>query len=90
MTPVTLDGSGAVFRITLTTHTGSVDLDPAAAAQLRVDGAPSDDATWDGPGPGGHHREGTLRFATSIPSGAAVELRITDSPSEATGTWTAP
>ncbi len=32
---------------------------------------------WDGAGPGGHHREGVLRFKPASPRPQAVELRIT-------------
>src|SRR5215207_654427 len=59
MTPITMDASGAVFRLTLDTHTVPLDLDMSAAAQLRVNDRVTDGAGWDGQGPGGHHREGT-------------------------------
>ena len=90
MTPLTLDTTGAVFRVEFTTHTGSLDLDPGAAAHLRVNGQDAPSGTWNGPGPGGHHRGGTLRFATAVPTGAGVELRITGLAQDATGTWSAP
>jgi len=41
-------------------------------------------------GPGGHHREGTLRFTTPVPAGANVELRLTGLPADVIGAWTAP
>ncbi|MGW5723398.1 hypothetical protein ACWEVP_45030 [Amycolatopsis sp. NPDC003865] len=90
MTPLTLDTTGAAFRVEFTTHSGALDLDPAAASQLRVDGRLTPAGTWSGPGPGGHHRDGTLRFITTVPSGAGVELRITGLPQDVAGTWTAP
>lgn len=90
MTAQTLNGSGAVFELALDTHAESLDLDLTSAAELRINGASGGTATWTGNGPGGHHREGTLRFATPVPSGASVELRIIRLPGEAVGTWTAP
>ncbi|GAA0250637.1 hypothetical protein GCM10010492_58560 [Saccharothrix mutabilis subsp. mutabilis] len=90
LTPLTLDTSGAVFRVALDTHTVPLDLDVAASARLRVNGTTADGASWDGPGPGGHHREGTVRFTTPVPAGAAVELRITGLPADAAASWTAP
>lgn len=89
MTALTLDHSGAVFRVEFDTHTVELGLDPATAV-MTVNGTQAGGAAWDGSGPGGHHREGTLRFTTPVPSGAAVELRITGLPQDAIGTWTAP
>jgi hypothetical protein len=31
---------------------------------------------WEGAGPGGHHREGVLKFRPLAPAPAAVELQI--------------
>jgi hypothetical protein len=90
LTPLTLDASGAVFQVTLDTHSGALDLDLASSARLRVDDRAGDGATWDEQGPGGHHREGTLRFTTPVPAGANVELRITGLPADAIASWTAP
>jgi hypothetical protein len=90
LTPLTLDASGAVFQVELDTHTVPLDLDMAASARLRVDEVTADGASWDGQGPGGHHREGTLRFTTPIPAAANVELRITGLPTDATASWSAP
>lgn len=90
MTPLTLDRSGAVFQVELDTHTIELDLDPAASARLSVDGRTVGGASWDGPGPGGHHRAGTLRFPAPVPAGASVELRITGLPGDAAASWTAP
>lgn len=91
MTPLILDRSGALFRLKLDTHTVPLDLDLAAASQLVVNGAPGEAGTWTGQGSGGHHREGTVRFTTPIPTGGAtVQLRISGLPHDATGTWTAP
>jgi hypothetical protein len=90
MTPLTLDASGAVFRIELDSHSVELDLDIAASAQLQINGSTAGGATWEGQGPGGHHREGTLRFTTPVPPSAGVELRITGLPTEPIGSWDAP
>lgn len=90
MTPVQLDEAGARFRLSLDTHSGSLDIDLPDAAELRIAGATADVGAWDGGGPGGHHREGTLRFVTPVTSGASVELRVSGLPGVAVGTWTAP
>ncbi|MCP2247352.1 hypothetical protein [Lentzea aerocolonigenes] len=90
MTALTLDGSGATFRIKFDTHTVDLGLDPATTARLTVNGTSVNGARWDGQSPGGHHREGTLSFATPVPAGAAVELRITGLPQDAVGSWSAP
>ena len=31
---------------------------------------------WEGAGPGGHHREGTLKFNAVTPTPTSIELRI--------------
>lgn len=90
LTPVTLDASEAVFRVVLDTHSVPLDMDMAASARLRVNDTTIVGASWDGKGPGGHHREGTLRFTTPVPAGAKVELRITGLPADANASWTAP
>ena len=89
MTALTLDQSGATFKIQFDTHSVELSLDPATAV-MTVNGTQAGKATWDGSGPGGHHREGTLRFTAPVPSGAAVDLRVTGLPQDATATWTAP
>lgn len=90
MTALVLDATGAQFRLALDTHTASLNVDLPGSAQLWVAGRSAGTGTWDGAGPGGHHREGTLRFTTAIPAGARVDLRLTGLPGEAVGTWTAP
>lgn len=90
VTPLTLDVSGAVFQVKLDTHAGALDLDVASSARLRINGVPAGGATWEGQGPGGHHREGTLRFTRPVPAGATVELHITGLAADVTASWTAP
>ena len=84
--PTGITSSGAAFKVVLDTHSVELDLDVAAGATLVVDGTEWPAATWDGPGAGGHHREGTLTFdAAGEPTGTA-ELTISglDEPVEAT------
>lgn len=90
MSALALDRSGAAFELRFDSHSVELALDPAASARLSVNGSQVGGATWDGQGPGGHHREGTLRFSTPVPAGAAVELRITGLSQDAVGTWGAP
>ena len=66
--PRQLDDRGAVFAITLDTHSVELAMD-LAAAELSVGDTSWPVAGWDGDGPGGHHREGDLRFDAA---GAAV------------------
>lgn len=90
MTPRSLGAGGAGIRVVFDTHTGSLDLDPATTSRLRVNGTPAAPGIWDGPGPGGHHREGTLTFSAPVPAGAAVELRISGLSTDVVATWTVP
>ena len=65
------------FEIVLDTHSQDLGDDLVKSAVL-VDGegrqyAP---AGWDGAAPGGHHREGVLRFNPVSPSPQAIELQI--------------
>lgn len=52
----------AVFALSLDTHSGDLGVDLQAAATLAVDGEEWPISGFEGDGPGGHHREGTLRF----------------------------
>ena len=72
ITPTRIDGTGAAFKVSFDTHSVELDLDVAGNARLVVGGTPWTSAVWDGAGPGGHHREGTLSFdAAGDPSGTA-------------------
>lgn len=68
--PRRLDESRAVLRLELDTHETSLVMDLPAAAHLYVDDQEWPAESWDGDDPGGHHREGTLRFgAAGEPAG---------------------
>jgi hypothetical protein len=66
----------AVFAITLDTHSGDLGVDLRKAATLTVGGNDWPIATFDGDGPGGHHREGALRFRASGPPTGEMRLTI--------------
>lgn len=66
--PRQIDDQGATFAVTLDTHSTELSMD-LAAAELEVGGTSWPVAGWDGDGPGGHHREGELRFEAA---GAAI------------------
>ncbi len=86
--PRQLDDQGAVFAISLDTHSVELSADLARTAVLDVDGVDWPDATWSGDQPGGHHREGELRFEPGGPATGTVQLSIggLDEPVEAS--WT--
>ena len=65
------------FNIIVDTHTGSLDQDMASTIRLIDDKSNEYKATtWDGAAPGGHHREGILKFSPISPRPAFVELKI--------------
>lgn len=65
------------FQVVFDTHSGSLDDDPTQIAVLMDDnGNTYKPIAWEGPGPGGHHREGALVFNPVYPTPAYVELKI--------------
>jgi hypothetical protein len=72
------------FKVVFDTHSADLSDDLLKSAVL-VDpaGKRHTPLAWDGAPPGGHHREGVLRFAPITPSPSAVELQISR-PGEAT------
>lgn len=65
------------FDIVFTTHSGSLDDDPVKIAFLMDNtGNTYQPTLWEGPGPGGHHREGILVFDAITPAPAYIELKI--------------
>ncbi len=81
VTPIEFGENEALwkFDITLDTHSGSLDNDLLAIATL-VDsqGNVYQPISWEGPGPGGHHREGVLIFEAINPLPPYVTLVIKD------------
>lgn len=66
------------FTVVFDTHTQDLVDDLMSTAVLRdTKGNEFKPVAWDGAAPGGHHREGVLRFAPIAPQPDSVELRIT-------------
>jgi len=65
------------FKVVLDTHSGELNDDLVKAATLIDDkGGRHAPVKWEGAGPGGHHREGTLKFNAVTPTPTSIELRI--------------
>lgn len=65
------------FKVVLDTHSGELNDDLVKTATLIDDkGGRHAPEKWEGAGPGGHHREGTLRFNAIAPRPESVELQI--------------
>lgn len=76
VTPRSLAGEIWEFKVVFDTHSQDLKDDLLKAAALVADGnAPSSPTDWQGDGPGGHHREGVLRFKAGA-SPATLELRL--------------
>lgn len=71
-----LTGAVAVAEVVFDTHSAELDLDIAAGATLTVAGVTWPTDGWDGDGPGGHHREGELRFSAAGPTEGDAVLTI--------------
>ena len=81
VTPVELgrDADLWKFDIILDTHSGSLDQDLMEVATLSDDNGNTYRPTaWEGPGPGGHHREGALVFNVVQPMSQFIEIKIRD------------
>lgn len=86
--PVRIDDSGAIFRVSLDTHSGELALDLAGASQLEVNGSSWSGATWTGDAPGGHHVLGELSFPAGGPATGEARLTIGGLPAPVVATWT--
>ena len=65
------------FKVVLDTHAGDLNDDLLKTTLLLDDmGGKYIPAQWEGPGPGGHHREGVLKFKPVSPAPATIELQI--------------
>ena len=64
------------FKVVLDTHSQDLSDDLAAISVLAGPGREARPLAWEGAGPGGHHREGVLKFSALEPLPDAMELRI--------------
>ncbi len=85
--PRQLDDRGAVFAISFDTHSVELAMDVASGPQLEVDGTTWRVAEWDGDGPGGHHREGELRFDPAGSATGTARLVIPGLPEAVDASW---
>lgn len=77
VTPIALDRDRRDFDVVLETQASELDDDLARSAALTADGGnPQAPIEWRGDPPGGHHRQGILRFKGTTPTPASIELRI--------------
>ena len=65
------------FKIVLDTHSADLS-DDLVKSTVLLDGTSGKHApvAWDGAAPGGHHREGVLRFKPVSPKPRSIELQI--------------
>jgi len=65
------------FKVVLDTHSVELNDDLVKTTTLLDDkGRRHVPVQWEGAGPGGHHREGVLKFKPVSPAPAAIELQI--------------
>lgn len=79
VTPLNLPQGGSTmdFEVVFDTHSVDLGFDPVAISLLRDDAGREYPATeWQGDGPGGHHRSGTLRFKVPDEVSDSVEVVI--------------
>jgi hypothetical protein len=79
VTPTELGRSAKVwvFKVVLDSHSQDLSDDLAGISVLAWQGREAKPLGWEeGAGPGGHHREGMLKFSALEPPLDAVELRI--------------
>lgn len=85
--PRRLDATAAIIKVSFDTHSVALDLDVARQATLVVNGTTWPAAGWSGDGPGGHHREGELRFTPAGPATGTSTLTIGGLPEPVTASW---
>jgi hypothetical protein len=65
------------FAVVLDTHSQDLSDDLSRTVVLVTDdGRQITPISWKGPGPGGHHREGTLEFQAPQPRPRSIEMRM--------------
>lgn len=88
--PLGLTTSKWQFEVSLDTHSVELDVDLTKSSVLIVDGREFQPVSWDGSPSGGHHREGTLTFASAKTKVSSIELvlRNIGGVPERSFTWT--
>jgi hypothetical protein len=80
VTPQNVAGDAKMwsFAIVLDTHSAALN-DDLVKSSLLIDstGGRFTPVAWDGAPPGGHHREGVLRFKPVSPQPQSIEIQIT-------------
>ncbi len=78
VTPLKMEPNAPLeFDIVIDTHSVELNDDMMKAVVLRDDsGMEFTPTTWDGPGAGGHHREGKIKFAPLTMSTKALTLVV--------------
>lgn len=66
------------FWLAFDTHSVELGQDPVQVSVLVADGKEYAPVVWEGSPPGGHHREGTLKFTAVSPRPRNIELIIRD------------
>jgi hypothetical protein len=81
VTPLNLPegGTSLDFEVAFNTHSVNLRFDPTTISVLRDDAGREYPAlTWEGSGPGGHHRSGVLRFKVPDEATDFIEVVIHD------------
>ncbi len=79
ITPLNWGGDTWNFEAAFNTHSVNLDFDVTIISSLRCDqGLEFLAVAWDGPGSGGHHRFGTLKFPALDHPTSFVEIAIRD------------
>lgn len=77
--PLNLGSSTWTFDFGINTHSGSLDADILKIVSLTDDrGDTFIPTAWNGPGPGGHHRDGALAFAPITPQPSSITVIVRD------------
>ena len=71
-----LSAGGWGFDVVMNTHSVELSEDMVKSSILIVDGKEYKPTSWDGAGPGGHHREGVLRFNPATAGPETLTLKI--------------
>jgi hypothetical protein len=84
--PRRLDDQGAVFAVSLDTHSVELSAD-LTEATLQVGGVTWPVGGWSGDGPGGHHRDGQLSFEPAGPASGGARLALVGFPEPVDVSW---